>query len=307
MLVSWPVLDVICAEPTPSQKVAAIVGHLFLLNKLVQDDFYTIDALSNSTPSEVWMYFINSMDEAAFTNAFDSRYVSAHVHVNEKRADNGYFRMESSLSRDLPIIIEDVPNVNLFPVWFPHSLTRSQSSETLEILSRAQPTTTRKHWGSEFIYLREFISTDTSPTPVGYVVTRHEPPMTIDVFRERFPPEARVFAIRAALRSDFVDIRESALVTRFNEELRRMFDPPQAADTVTSRTTVPVDSLSSFLSISTIQTDTAPSLSASSFTNVDLDPGSICRKCGQSGHLWRDCPRLDDFRSVNPKMIWWIG
>ena len=223
------------------------------------------------------MYFSNSMADAAFTSAFDSWSVSDHVHVNKERVENGYFSMGSSLSPGLPTLLQDLPTVNLRPVWFPHSFALIQSAETLEMLSRAWPTTTRKHWGSDFILFREFISNDTAPTPVGYVVTRHEPPMAIDVIRERFPPEARPFIAQSALGIAFIDIREFDLVTRFNEELRRMFAPPQGEDTITPRTTVPVDSLSSFVSISTLRADTSPSLNSISVANDDLGPGSISR------------------------------
>lgn len=48
--------------------------------------------------------------------------------------------------------------------------------------------TTRFHWESELFYLREFTSSDPSPTPVGFGVTGHKPPMAIDVISERFPP-----------------------------------------------------------------------------------------------------------------------
>ena len=53
----------------------------------------------------------------------------------------------------------------------------------------------------------------------------HEPPMTIDVIRERFSPEARPFIIHASLRSDFLNIHESDSATRFDEELSRLFAP----------------------------------------------------------------------------------
>ena len=45
MSVPWPILDVIGMEPSPDQRITALGGHQFGLNKLAQDDFYTPDAL----------------------------------------------------------------------------------------------------------------------------------------------------------------------------------------------------------------------------------------------------------------------
>ena len=57
--------------------------------------------------------------------------------------------------------------------------------------------------GGELRYKKcaSFTSSDGAPTPVGFPVSGHEPPMSLDFIRERYSPEARPFIIRAALRS----------------------------------------------------------------------------------------------------------
>ena len=92
MLASWPVLGVIGDGPTPAQKISSLGDHSFCLNILARDDFYTLYALSKSPPSEVWMLVVNSMADAAFTNAFGAWSVFAHVNDNRGRCGNGYFR-----------------------------------------------------------------------------------------------------------------------------------------------------------------------------------------------------------------------
>ena len=247
------------------------------------------------------------MDDDAFTNAFDSWYVPAHVFANMEQVGKWLFRTGSSLPLDFPTLLESLHAVSFLPALDPRPLTRGRSFDTLKMLSCALSTATRKRWESGFIYLRDFISKDNAPTPVGYVITRREPPMAIDVICARFFPEARPFITQAELRSDVMNIYYSDLVARFNNELRRMFDPVQVDDTATSLTTVPVESLATFVSFSSVQADVSSSSSSSSsislcsVNNTELDPGSVCRKCGQPGHWRMDFPHLDNFRSGNPK------
>ena len=79
------------------------------------------------------------------------------------------------------------------PSLAPAPLTQSKSDDTLAMSTRARSKTTRTHWESNSIYFRGFIPTHSAPTPVGHVITAYEHPMTIDVIRTLFSPEARPF------------------------------------------------------------------------------------------------------------------
>ena len=132
-----------------------------------------------------------------------------------------------------------LPRFLFLPVLPPWPLTHSQSEETLVRLTEVRSTTTRSRWESELVYLRDFTSSDDAQDPLGFVVTGHEPAMAIEVIRERFSPEARPFIIHASLRSAFLNIGESDLVSRFNEELRRMFHPTMEEEIVETPHHVP--------------------------------------------------------------------
>ena len=171
MLVSWPIVDGTGSEPSPAQKITALGGHSFWLNKTEQDDFYTLGALSNSSPAKVWMWIINSLADGAFSNAFDSWPVFAHVNTNIRRCENAFFRNGSFRYDDLPTLLQSFIPIPCLPVLAPCPLTHSQSEETLARLMAIRSATTRSSWESELVYLREFTSSDTAPTPVGFVVT----------------------------------------------------------------------------------------------------------------------------------------
>ena len=91
MMVAWPIIDGTGTEPTPTQKIVALGGHPFWMSKSHQDDFYTLDALSNISSIKVRMRVINSFADAAFANAFGAWSVFAHVATNSRRAANGFF------------------------------------------------------------------------------------------------------------------------------------------------------------------------------------------------------------------------
>ena len=73
------------------------------------------------------------------------------------------------------------------------------------------------------MYLREFVSSDAAPTPIGDVATGNAPPMTIGVIVGRFSLGYRTVVISDALRSAYLNTQSPNLVTRINEELRRLF------------------------------------------------------------------------------------
>ena len=247
MLVSWPIVDGAGSEPTHAKKITDLRCHSFWLNKTEQGDFYTLDALSNSSPAKVWMWIINSLGDAALANAFDSRSVFSHVNTNIRMCGNGFSR-NGSLQYDFLTLLQSFIPIPFLPVLSHCPLTRSQSEETLARLMAVRSPTTRSSCESELVYLREFTSSDAAPTHVGFVVTWHEPPTTIDVIRERFSPEALPFTTQASLRSAFLNIRESDLVSRFNEELRLVFAPVLDAESIETPTTRPPDSTITFVS-----------------------------------------------------------
>ena len=144
------------------------------------------------------------------------------------------------------------------------------------------------------MYLREFTSSDAAPTPVGFVVTGHEPPMTINLMRGRFSPEDRPFITQAALMSDFLNIYEDNLVTRFNAQLQQMLAPRPVEEMIETPTTCPPDYLVTFLSVTSVLS-TSPSPSQLSTRNKDL----FCSLCSQFGHSSSVCIRT--FRSGNPQ------
>ena len=188
----------------------------------------------------------------------------------------------------------------IFPAIAPCPLTNSQDGETLARLTSVRSATTRSSWESELVYLREFTSSDAAPTPVGFVVTGHEPPMTIDVIRELFCPGARPFIIiHASLRSAFLNIREADLVTRFNEELRQLLAPAPVEAIVEAPTACPPESLNAFVFLTA---ELTPRSASSSLMSAAPGPGAVCRKCGQPGHWRMGCPHLDDFRSGGPQI-----
>ena len=157
-------------------------------------------------------------------------------------------------------------------------------------LRSIRATLTRPICESELVYLREFVASDAAPTPAGFNVTCHEPPMAIDVIRERFSPEARPFIILSALRSDCLNIQEEDLITRFNEVLRQICAPRPVDEPVETPTTCPPDSQTTFISSNS---ELAPSASSS------FDREIIRTNCLQPGQLYRDC--IHTFRSGNPQ------
>ena len=186
MLVGWPIVSGTGSEPTPAQQTVALGGHPFWLSKVNQDDFYTLGALSNVSSVKVWMRVLNSFADAAFTNAFDAWSVLAHVATNSKRCENGFFRTGSSYGDDFPNFLRNSNTVPFLPSRVLSPLTHIQSEETLKRLLPMRPTLTRSKWEPGLVYLHEFTSSDAAPTPVGFVVTCHEPPMAMDFIRERF-------------------------------------------------------------------------------------------------------------------------
>ena len=165
------------------------------------------------------------MADAAFSKALAIWSVFAHVNENSRRFENGFSRHGSSTDVDFPIILQNFNPMPFMPTLAPAHLPRSQSGDTLKMLPRGRPTTARNHLQSSSIYLRGFISTYTSPTPVGHVITGYEPPKAINATRTRFSPESRPFIIQVALRSAFPNTHEYDLVTRLRGELRRAFGP----------------------------------------------------------------------------------
>ena len=63
------------------------------------------------------------------------------------------------------------------------SYRRSQSSDTLPALGRPRSTVTRSPLQSRAIYERQFISTDSAPTPVGFPVSRFGRPFALERLR----------------------------------------------------------------------------------------------------------------------------
>ena len=300
MMVAWPIIDDTGTEPAPAQKMVALGGHPFWLGKVHQGDFYALDALSNISATKVWMWVLNSFADAAFANAFDAWSVFAIANTNSRRVENGFFRKGSSQYDDLPTRLQSFVPIPWLPSPSPCPLTHSQSEETFSRLTVVRPTTTRSRWESDLVYLREFTSSDAAPPHVGFVATGHEHPMTIDVIRERFAPEARPFIIiiQVSLRITFLNIGESDLVSSFNEELRLMFPLRMAEEIIETPTTCPPDCIITFVSAAS---ELMPLSHSSSSTSNSVDHGVVCRKCGVSGHRRRDCPYLDDFRSGNPQ------
>ena len=91
-IIHWPLIYEIGAEPTFAQKIVALGGHPFWLNKSLQNDAYTADALVKCCPPNLWIYIFNALAVAASQSRFDEWSVQAHVHANRQAWTRGCFR-----------------------------------------------------------------------------------------------------------------------------------------------------------------------------------------------------------------------
>ena len=121
-------------------------------------------------------------------------------------------------------------------------------------------------------YLRGFTSSGGAPIPVGFAVDGHEHPITLDAMRGRFPPEAQHCTMQSAIRSLFLIVFGSDLVSRFDEELRQISAPMQNDDDEIIETPAEVtpDSPPEFISASSTFALFSSALSSCS---VDLRSG----------------------------------
>ena len=83
-IIRWPLIYDIGAEPTFAQKITALGGHPFWLNKSLQNDSYSADALVKCSPSHLRIYIFNALAVAASHSQFDEWSVQAHVHANRQ-------------------------------------------------------------------------------------------------------------------------------------------------------------------------------------------------------------------------------
>ena len=115
------------------------------------------------------------------------------------------------------------------PPTFPPSwrdLNHSQSDDILYRSRHYRRNITRNSSQSRAIYLRSFISTDSAPTPVGFVITGNERPSDFDFTCNSNSADDLSFVILASLRVAFAGARFDSVRIRLNQEVAESPNSP---------------------------------------------------------------------------------
>ena len=131
----------------------------------------------------------------------------------------------SSSDYQAPLLPREYSVLPTFPPSW-GDLNHSQSDDAILRPRHVNRTLSRNPLQSRAIYLGDFISTDTAPTPVGEIITGNQPPLNYDFTTEAYSPEARPFVLLASLRATFLNPQFLNVEQRFNYEIMNILNPP---------------------------------------------------------------------------------